>query len=144
MAKSRHFYETILEREIKYDFGENITFHGDFAIHLDVHFKKLIGNKEIKRGSHNFELYFEEDDMDQVMKILKSHQVDLVHEMMEQPWRQRVIHFYDPDQHIIEVGESLEFLSYRLHNEGLSKENIAAIIGLTGEFVSESIQKFKT
>lgn len=142
MAKSRHFYETILDRKVKFDFGENITFHGDFAIHLDAHFKKLIGNKDIKRGSHNFELYFEEDDMELVMDILRRHQVELVHEMMEQPWRQRVIRFYDPDLHIIEIGESLEFLSYRLFKEGLSNSEITSIIGLSEEFVSESIAIF--
>jgi hypothetical protein len=33
-------------------------------------------------------------------------QVEYVHPLREQPWRQRVVRFYDPDHHIIEVGES--------------------------------------
>lgn len=143
MAISRHFYETILQRKVKFDFGENITFHGDFAIHLDTHFKTLIENKEIRGGGNNFELYFEEDDMDQVMNMLKSNGVELVHEMREQPWRQRVVRFYDPDQYIIEIGESLEFLCFRLQKEGLSNDVIASTIGLTEAFVSDSIMKFQ-
>ena len=34
---SRDFYENILNQKVKFDFGENITFHGDFAIHLLTH-----------------------------------------------------------------------------------------------------------
>jgi len=34
-----------------------------------------------------------------------------------EPWGQRVIRFYDPDMHIVEVGESLESVACMLHNE---------------------------
>ena len=63
--------------------------------------------------------------------------------MREQPWRQRVVRFYDPDRHIIEIGESMEHLSYRLHNEGLSPDDISKITMLPLEFVTGSIQRFK-
>ena len=44
---SRDFYEKQLNPKVKYDFGENITFCGDFSIHLQTHFKELIGNNKI-------------------------------------------------------------------------------------------------
>jgi hypothetical protein len=47
---SLEFYTNILKQKVKYDFGENITFHGDFAIHLKSHFLKLTGSKAIKTG----------------------------------------------------------------------------------------------
>ena len=57
---SRDFYEKLLKQKVKYDFGENVTFYGDFAIHLQSHFKELIDNREIRQGGNNFELYFEQ------------------------------------------------------------------------------------
>lgn len=63
--------------------------------------------------------------------------------MCEQPWRQRLVRLYDPDRHIIEIGESMEHLSYRLHKEGLSPDDISKITMLPFEFVTDSIQKFR-
>ncbi|MBT7993509.1 MAG: glyoxalase/bleomycin resistance/dioxygenase family protein, partial [Bacteroidetes bacterium] len=37
---ARNFYENILDQKVKFDFGENVTFHGDFALHLESHFKQ--------------------------------------------------------------------------------------------------------
>jgi catechol 2,3-dioxygenase-like lactoylglutathione lyase family enzyme len=140
--RSRDFYETLLNQKVKYDFGENITFHGDFAIHLQSHFKGLIDGKDIKHGGNNFELYFEYDNVEQIVTLLRDNNVSFVHDIREQPWRQRVVRFYDPDDNIIEIGESLEFLAFRLNNEGLSIEQISKTIHMPIAFVNESIEKY--
>lgn len=140
--RSRDFYEGVLGQKVKYDLGENVTFEGDFAIHLESHYSRLIDNKPIRQGGNNFELYFEFDDIDHLVDRLKDQQVEFVHEAREQPWRQKVVRFYDPDRHIIEVGESLEYLSYRLINEGLTAEQISAAVGIPVDFVSASIERF--
>lgn len=143
IKRSRDFYEGILSQKVKYDLGENVTFEGDFAIHLLSHYSQLIDNKPILPGGNNFELYFEHDDIDEIARMLKDSQVELVHEAREQPWRQKVIRFYDPDMNIVEIGESLEYLSYRLSKEGLSDEQISASVGIPVEFVKDSIEKFR-
>lgn len=140
--RSRQFYENILKQEVKYDFGENITFKGDFAIHLKSHYSKLIDGKVITSGSNNFELYFEYDDVDTFVNELKRINVEFVHKVREQPWRQKVVRFYDPDYNIIEVGESIEYLCYRLSKEGKSIEEIASITYMPIEFVKTSVQKY--
>jgi hypothetical protein len=66
--------------------------------------------------------------------------IAFIHETREQPWRQRVARFYDPDKNIIEVGESLEYLSFRLSKEGKSLEEISKLTGMPGEFVEKSIE----
>lgn len=132
---SREFYENILGQEVKYDLGKNITFDGDFALHEKAHYQDLIGNKEIVNGSNAFELYFESDEFDSLVESITEHGIELVHELMEQPWRQRVIRFYDPDQHIIEVGESMQHLCERLRKEGHSEKEVQEITGLPQEFV---------
>lgn len=139
---SRDFYESVLSQTVKYDLGENVTFHGDFAIHLQSHYSHLINNKPIQSGGNNFELYFEYDDIDAVVVKLKERNVEFVHEAQEQPWRQKVVRVYDPDKNIIEIGESMEYLSYRLSKEGLSNEQISISVGIPVEFVKNSIAQF--
>lgn len=143
IKKARNFYEKVLEQKVKFDFGENVTFEGDFAIHLKSHFQKLIDNKEIKTGSNNFELYFEFDDIKQIEKKLTNNKVDFIHTTREQPWRQIVIRFYDLDKNIIEVGETMEFLAYRLFKEGQTISEISEIITLPNDFINASIQKIE-
>lgn len=142
MQRARRFYETVLGLNVIVDFGENITFEGNFALHQQAHFQSLIDGKDIKSGGNDFELYFEYDDMDEINIRLNNNQVELVHPMREQPWRQRVVRFYDPDRHIIEIGESMEFLCYRLHREGLSPEVISQTTMMPEPFVKAGIEKY--
>jgi catechol 2,3-dioxygenase-like lactoylglutathione lyase family enzyme len=143
MERSREFYENVLEQKVKYDYGENVTFHGDFAIHLRSHFQGLIDKREVTKGANNVELYFELDNLEKLEKKLNKEGVEFVHGIREQPWRQKVMRFYDPDQHIIEVGESFEHLSYRLHREGLEIGKIAEITYMPESFVRDSIARFE-
>lgn len=139
IKKSRLFYENILGQTVKMDLGENITFDGDFAIHQKDHFRKLIGDNVIIKRSNNFELYFEDDDLESIVLKLKENDIEFIHEIIEQPWRQRVIRFYDHDKNIIEVGERLEHLAYRLSRENYSENEISKIIGLPEEIVHNLI-----
>jgi len=140
---ARDFYETLLGQKVKFDFGESVTFHGDFAIHLQTHYKNLIDNREIKPGGNNFELYFESDTIELIVDNLKKNKILFVHELREQPWRQKVVRFYDLDKNIIEVGETLEHLSFRLRKEGLSFEQISEISNMPIDFVIDSIEKYE-
>lgn len=142
IPKSRKFYEAILKQKVKFDFGENVTFEGDFAIHLDSHFSSLIGGKEITRGGNDFEIYFEEDELEELAEKLTGEGVEFVHPLREQPWRQKVLRIYDPDRHIIEIGESMEHLCYRLKQEGMGNQEIAQITYMPEEFVVQSIEKY--
>lgn len=128
IAQSRKFYEEVLGQKVKYDFGENVTFHGDFAIHLDSHFGKLINNKTIQKGSNSFELYFEENNLEQLIEKLIDYGVEFIHPLKEQPWKQRVVRFYDPDMNIIEVGETLLHTAKRLNSLGNSTQQIAELM----------------
>lgn len=143
IQRSRSFYEDLLGLKVIVDFGENITFQGDFAIHLKSHYQKLIDNKEIQHGGNNFEIYFEEDDLEGIVQLLKGNGITFVHELREQPWKQRVVRFYDPDHHIIEVGESMENTVFRLHNEGWSVDEISASTLMPPQFVEQAIGSYK-
>lgn len=137
---SRNFYEGVLGQKVQYDFGENVAFEGGFAIHLKSHFAKLLemNPKDIVTKSNNMELYFEEDDLPGFIRKLDDWEsIAYVHELKEQPWGQRAIRFYDPDMHIIEVGESMESVVKRFLNSGLSVEETAQRTSMQEEFVRQ-------
>ena len=52
-----------------------------------------------------------------------------------------MIRFNDPDRHIIEVGESLEFVCGRFLYQGMSVEETAERTMLPIEFVKQCIDK---
>jgi catechol 2,3-dioxygenase-like lactoylglutathione lyase family enzyme len=142
IQRARKFYETVMGLNVIVDFGENITFEGNFALHEQKHFQMLIDGKEIKSGGNNFEIYFEYDEVEKFSNRLVEYEVEFIHPMREQPWQQRVVRFYDPDHHIIEVGESMEHLCFRLFNEGLSTNEIMKISMMPEAFVKASIEKY--
>lgn len=141
IKRSRNFYENILGQKVEYDFGENVSFKGGFAIHLEDHYAQLLSieNDNILTKSNNFELYFETDDMESIFKALKKEKIAFIHQIKEQPWGQRVMRFYDPDFHVIEVGESMEAVVLRFHGMGLSIELISKKSSMPEEFVRNAI-----
>lgn len=143
ILKARDFYENVLGQKVKFDFGENVTYHGDFAIHQIAHFRSLIENKEVISKNNSFELYFENDEIEKLKIALENYGVEFIHNIREQPWRQKVMRFYDPDGNIIEVGESFEHLSYRLFLEGITISRISEITYLPEEVISSFIEKYQ-
>ncbi|MGE5422359.1 MAG: VOC family protein, partial [Ignavibacteriales bacterium] len=93
------------------------------------------GNEAPLRRNHDFELYFESDTLDQVYAKLEEAGIEWVHPMAEQPWGQRVIRFFDPDRHIIEIGEPLTSVAQRLLEQGMTVESVSAKTSLPIELV---------
>lgn len=108
MEKTVEFYKRVLGLDVITDFGANKVLTGGLALQTAETYRDFIGTGEISFGSNNFEVYFEEDDFDRFADKLKACDVEYVHPVKEHSWGQRVVRFYDPDKHIIEVGESLK------------------------------------
>ena len=53
--------------------------------------------------------------------------------------QQRVVRIYDPDFHMIEIGESMEVIARRYLSQGLSVEEVSEIIQHPVEFVRKCI-----
>ncbi|MEJ2544009.1 MAG: VOC family protein [Calditrichaceae bacterium] len=127
ISRSRHFYKNILKQEVLYDFGENVTFKGDFAIHLKGHFQELLGEPAkypVTFKTNSYELYFETDELEIMLKRLVENSIEFIHKILEHPWGQRAMRVYDPDGHIIEIGEPMELVIKRFHNKGFSADEI--------------------
>jgi len=127
ISVSRKFYEEVLNQTVILDFGANITFEGDFALQSKESWVNFVHKteKEVLSKSNNSELYFAEEQFDEFVRLLKCFKIKYVHDVVEYPWGQRVIRFYDPDMHIIEVGESMDTVVKRFIGQGLSIEETA-------------------
>lgn len=142
ISVSRNFYEKVLNQKVILDFGANITFEGNFALQTKETWIDFIDktDKDIKKNSNSFELYFEEENIDDFIKRLKNYtNIQYVHGVKEFPWGQRVIRFYDPDMHIIEIGESMVSVVKRFLNQGLSVEETAKRTQHPVEFVKKCL-----
>jgi catechol 2,3-dioxygenase-like lactoylglutathione lyase family enzyme len=147
IERSREFYEKTLKQRVKFDFGANVTFEGGFAIHLREHFEKITKGKSsrsILYGSNSFELYFETEKMDGIYNELKNQNVEFVHEIEEQPWGQRVLRFYDPDKHIVEIGETMEAVVIRFYKQGHSIDEIVNKSSMPKEFIEMTLKNLNT
>lgn len=63
----------------------------------------------------------------------------MVHPPKKHEWQQRVVRVYDPDFHMIEIGESMEVIAKRYLSQGLSVEKVSEIIQHPIEFVKNCI-----
>lgn len=59
-----------------------------------------------------------------------------VHPIMEHSWGQRVVRFYDPDKHIIEVGENMKVVCKRFLDSGMTPEQVAKRMDVPMKFVN--------
>ena len=140
---SRNFYEKILKQKVIYDFGVNVSFESGLAIHLRTHFEevhKMKGSRKILYGSNSFELNFETEELDDIYNELKQLKVEFIHEIQEAPWGQRGITFYDPDKHIVSIGEEMGSVVNRLYKQGLSIDEVVCKTAMPKEFVEQAVK----
>jgi len=126
---SKDFYVNVLQIPIELDFGKNIIFKNGFAIweinpsHIIT--ENLGFDKITNTYVNRFELYFETEKLDEIFEKLKSNIVYFLHEIHEESWGQRTIRFFDPDNHLIEIGETMEQFITRFYNQGMTIEQIS-------------------
>lgn len=126
---SREFYQNIFSLEVEADFGENVVFKKAFSIWQKNRAKKIIFQNKIiserKEVNNNVELYFETNDIESIWEKISLSKVEIIHQVKEEPWGQRVFRFYDPDKFIIEVAEPMSEVIKRLHQLGMPKNDIS-------------------
>ena len=126
MEKSISFYEEVIGDRVVMNFGENVQFEGGFALQEMKKWKAMIHTDSVRRKNNAAELYFEEQDFDRFLEYLKEFpEIKYVHRVEETPWGQRIVRFYDPDFHIIEVGEPMDAVINRLFASGMTVEQVS-------------------
>lgn len=142
IKRSRKFYEEVLGQKVKYDFGENVTYEGDFSIQEHNSFAKMttIDEEKIISKTNNAEIYFETSDLDLYVEKLEGAGVEFIHKIIEHSWGQRVIRFYDLDMHIVEIGECMELVILRFLDNGYTIEETVKLSQHSESFIRECIK----
>ncbi|WP_394926630.1 VOC family protein [uncultured Robinsoniella sp.] len=137
MEKSRYFYETVMEQKVTMDLGAHVSFEGGLS--LQNNYEELVGAELIPLcKENNFQLYFETDDLDKwYEKIKMLPEIEFLHGIKEYPWGQRVMRFYDYEQHIVEAAESMESVVKRCLSLGWQVDQIAKKTMLPEAFISQ-------
>ena len=134
--RSVEFYNKVLGLRVVADFGANKTLTGGLSLQTAETYKEFIENDNITFGGNSFEIYFEEDDFDRFLDSLENCGIEYVHPVKEHSWGQRAVRFYDPDRHIIEVGENLKSVCRRFLDSGMTPEQVAERMDVPLKFVN--------
>jgi Lactoylglutathione lyase and related lyases len=136
VEKSKQFYKELFNQQVVLDLGKNVTFSGGFAIQEDFSWLTNLPSNSMIEKSNNMELYFEVDDFDEFIAKLDTYKsIEYVHQPMKHEWQQRVVRIYDPDYHMIEIGESMAVIARRYLSNGYSVEETSRIIQHPIEFI---------
>lgn len=133
---ARAFYEDLFGLTLAADYGKNITF--TCGLSLQESFGWLVGVEDaaIARRPNNMELAFETRDLDGFLARLKAYPAARqLGAVVRHSWGQRVVRFYDPDGHLIEVGEDMQLVTQRFLDQGLSVAETAKRMDVTPEEV---------
>ena len=136
---SVEFYKSLLGLDVTADFGANKTLTGGLVLQSLDSWRGFIDTDRIEFGGNCSELYFETDDFDGFADKLKRTKVNYLHPVKEHSWGQRVVRFYDPDDHIIEVGENIKTVCQRFADSGMTAEQVAARMDVPIDFVISCI-----
>ena len=112
MVKARYFYENVLKLKIEVDYDVLVIYENRLAIHEGNKLQKTIFGKVQSRlqkrfGRKNIDIYFETNELGKMEKLLEKEDVKFIHKIQQQEWGQKVLRCYDPDMHIVEIGEPL-------------------------------------
>jgi len=138
LKKSLEFYTKIFGEEIEKDLDGSIILKS--GIVLQENFHKLLSKqkKEIKYRSYDHELYYEVDDFENfINKLSDFNEVIYVNKPLLTPWNQKIVRIFDPDYHIIEIGESMRSIAIRLSHDKKTPEEIAFLIHFPLETIKE-------
>lgn len=144
MAASRHFYEGLLEQKVEVDVGANVGYAGGLALwQKDSAARHIHGQTAAAGpaplGRDNLEVYFETEAIDAMIEKFERGGVRFVHPLKEQPWAQRAVRVYDPDGHIVEVGEPMPTVVRRLARAGADRASIVKRTMMPRAFVDQAL-----
>ncbi|MFI3173092.1 MAG: VOC family protein [Eubacteriales bacterium] len=137
IEKSKGFYRDIFGLQVITAFDHNVMLTEGLVLQERNTWESLLG-KEVHIGGHDAELYFEENNMDRFMEKLVTCEYEIkIINQMEHEWGQRVIRLYDPDMHVIEVSEAMDYVIRRLIQSGMPIEDVVEKTGCTWEYIEE-------
>ena len=110
LERARQFYCGVLGQRVAQSNGDFVQLENGLALHTGRALEETTFGKTMPGsrpyGRHNLVLYFEVGDLAEIFDSVVSV-ADIIHPIETQAWGQRVFRFYDPDGHIVEIGEPI-------------------------------------
>lgn len=105
---SKRFYKDLFGLDVVRDNDGNVILTEGLVLQDRQIWESFI-QKEVAWKGHDTELYFEEKDIDGMLKKLDEspYEIEYINRDLKHSWGQRVIRLYDPDGHVIEIGEPM-------------------------------------
>ena len=144
MERSKRFYHDILGLDVTLDLGANVTLAGGIALQTLETWSAFLGKApgEIVFGHNAGELYFETEKIEEfAADLVRRGDVELIHPLKKHSWGQRIIRFYDPDRHVIEVGEAMTSVVAHFLAGGLSAEATSAHMDMPVGYVKACMEQ---
>lgn len=138
LDKMKVFYQEVLQQVIDIDFGNCIGFKNGISLWTlteDYPIAKKLGRLYDKSGNRNLEICFETDQYDDVVERLKKQDLNYLHNTIEERWGQRTIRFYDPENNLVEIGETIPCFVTRFYNQGMTVEEVSERTSMPIEMV---------
>ena len=142
MEKSKQFYAEYLGEKIELDLGDYVVFKNSISMMTRPQWQNLTKEGGLPAGgAHEFELYYEEDELEALLeKLQKNASILIFNPLTEAPWGQRNVRFFDPDGYVIEVGETMQAAVRRALLLGMTAEQAAEKTMMPLPFIHE-VQK---
>ncbi len=108
IEKSIAFYKELFGLQVLKDFEGNVILTEGLVLQDRKIWEQLI-EKEVSYSGNASELYFIENNLEEFQEKLdnSSFEIHYAHKLKEYSWGQKAIRIYDPDGHMIEIGEPL-------------------------------------
>ncbi|RCW39046.1 VOC family protein [Marinilabilia salmonicolor] len=142
--KMKAFYQEIMQQEIEIDLGNCIIFKNGISLWKlteDYLIAKKLGKTYNPEGNKNLELCFETDDYESVVAKLKNQDLKYLHETKEERWGQKTMRFYDPENNLIEIGETIPCFVKRFKTQGMTDKEVSERTSVPIEMVREICQE---
>ena len=125
--RARKLYEGLLGCKVAMDLGVYVAYTNGISLQQEETWLSFIEREadDIVYGANDAELYFDEHEIESFFIRMRVFDVELIHDLKEHSWGQRVVRFYDLDGHIIEVGEHMGDVARRFLCEGMTHEQAA-------------------
>jgi len=109
IATSKKFYHDTLGLEILEDWQTMLIFKNRLALHQASELQPTQETQKFIQpgacGHGNVVIYLQSDDLEGCFQQLQAAGVEIIHGIISLPW-ERLFRIYDPDRHVIEIGES--------------------------------------
>ena len=107
IERSIAFYKELFGLQVIRRFDGNVILTEGLVLQERKIWENLVG-KQINYQGNATEIYFIENDLEGFQEKLEnsSFEIKYVHKLKEYSWGQKAIRIYDPDGHMIEIGET--------------------------------------